>query len=203
MASTGSKTALLLLDYHNKWVDMIQSEEEKAKFISSVSELVQTARENNTPIVHGLLGVDKEPFPNSRLRERWESTFKPLLASNPEAFAEKPEFAPAVAGRSDSEVTVTRTPGVVSAIKSKNMLHLLKEKWQVERLVIGGISTSGCVLSTAREAADLEFVATVAEEACFDPVPESHRVVLDKVLPMTAHVVGQQKALELLRGEQL
>ena len=125
----------------------------------------------------------------------WETMFKPLLASDLEAFDERPEFAAPTRGSAghSNEETVTRAPGVVSAIKSRDMMHFLRDRWHVEHLVIGGISTSGCVLSTVQEAADLNFLVTVVEDACFDPDPGVHQFVLDHVIPMTAHVVDQQR----------
>ncbi len=52
---------------------------------------------------------------------------------------------------------------------------------QVESLVLTGIATSGVVLSTLRQAADLDHGLTVLREGCADRDDEVHRVVLDKV----------------------
>ncbi len=55
-------------------------------------------------------------------------------------------------------------------------------------LVLAGISTSGVVLSTVRQAADLDFRLTVLADACGDPDPEVHRVLTEKVFPRQAVV---------------
>ena len=54
--------------------------------------------------------------------------------------------------------------------------------------MLAGISTSGVVLSTLRQAADLDYRITVLADACADPDPEVHRVLTEKVFPRQALV---------------
>ena len=49
--------------------------------------------------------------------------------------------------------------------------------------------TSGVVLSTLRQAADLDYRLTVLTDACYDPDPEIHRVLTEKVFPRQADVI--------------
>jgi len=46
------------------------------------------------------------------------------------------------------------------------------------------------VLSTLRQAADLDYQLTVLADGCLDADPEVHRVLLKKVFPRQAAVVG-------------
>ncbi len=57
-----------------------------------------------------------------------------------------------------------------------------------EHLVLAGIATSGVVLSTLRQAADLDYRLTVLADGCLDADPEVHRVLLEKVFPRQAEV---------------
>ncbi len=50
----------------------------------------------------------------------------------------------------------------------------------ITHLVLGGIGTSGVVLSTVRLAADLDFGLTVLADACLDTSEEVHRVLIAK-----------------------
>lgn len=197
-----SKTALLLLDYHNTLVNMIQPPEEQAKLLSSVGDLISAARENSVPTVHCLIDFGAEPAQTSRATERWETMYKPLLLSKPEAAKEWADFLPSAhpGGAPENESTVFKVPGCVSAMKSKGLLSLLKDEYKVESLVICGLTTSGAVLSTAREAADLGFVTTVVQDGCWDYNRDSHTVILNNVLPMSVWVVGLREGLALLRG---
>ena len=55
-------------------------------------------------------------------------------------------------------------------------------------LVLAGISTAGVVLSTLRQAADLDYRLTVLADACADHDAEIHRVLTEKVFPIQAEV---------------
>ena len=53
----------------------------------------------------------------------------------------------------------------------------------IESLVLTGIATSGVVLSTVRQAADLDFRLTVLSDGCLDRDDEVHRMLMEKVFP--------------------
>jgi nicotinamidase-related amidase len=59
----------------------------------------------------------------------------------------------------------------------------------IDTLVLTGISTSGVVLSTVRQAADLDYRLTVLADGCLDSDPEVHRVLTGKVFPRQADVL--------------
>ena len=59
---------------------------------------------------------------------------------------------------------------------------------EVTGLVLGGIATSGVVLSTVREAADRDYELTVLDDLCLDGDDEVHRVLTQKVFPRQADV---------------
>ncbi|WP_433088331.1 cysteine hydrolase family protein [Dactylosporangium sp. CA-052675] len=59
----------------------------------------------------------------------------------------------------------------------------------IEHLVLTGIATGGVVLSTLRQAADLDFALTVLADGCLDDDPEVHRVLVGKVFPRQAGVL--------------
>jgi nicotinamidase-related amidase len=75
----------------------------------------------------------------------------------------------------------------VSAFAGSDLEVLLRAA-RAERLVFAGLSTSGVVLSTLRQAADLDFRLTVLSDACGDPDAEVHRVLTEKVFPRQATV---------------
>ena len=77
----------------------------------------------------------------------------------------------------------------VSAFSGSDLDVLLRGAG-ANALVLGGISTSGVVLSTVRQAADLDFRLTVLADACADPDPEVHRVLTEKVFPRQALVTS-------------
>ena len=72
-----------------------------------------------------------------------------------------------------------------------NLDELLK-KQEIDTLALMGISTSGCVLSTVRWAADIDYRLIVISDCCADRDEEVHRVLMEKVFPRQASVVTAQ-----------
>ena len=71
-------------------------------------------------------------------------------------------------------------------------LEVVLRSLEADSLVLAGITTSGAVLSTLRQAADLDYRITVLEDLCLDPDPDIHRVLVNKVLTSHADVVLSQ-----------
>jgi nicotinamidase-related amidase len=85
----------------------------------------------------------------------------------------------------------------VSAFTGSDLEVLLRAAG-ADSLVLAGISTSGVVLSTLRQAADLDYRLTVLADACADPDEEVHRVLTDKVFPKQAVVTTSEEWIESL-----
>jgi nicotinamidase-related amidase len=77
----------------------------------------------------------------------------------------------------------------VSAFAGSGLEVVLRAQG-IEHLVLAGIATSGVVLSTLRQAADLDYRLTVLSDGCLDGDPEVHRVLLEKVFPRQAEVTA-------------
>ena len=89
--------------------------------------------------------------------------------------------------RGKGEVVVTKKR--VSAFAGSDLEVVLRSH-DVTDLVLGGIATSGVVLSTVREAADRDYALTVLEDLCLDADEEVHRVLTQKVFPRQAEVIA-------------
>jgi nicotinamidase-related amidase len=92
-----------------------------------------------------------------------------------------PAVAPAA-----GDVTVTKLR--VSAFAGSD-LEVILRAGGTDSLVLAGIATSGVVLSTLRQAADLDYRIAVLADGCLDADPEVHRVLTEKVFPRQADVV--------------
>jgi len=91
-----------------------------------------------------------------------------------------PAVAPA-----DGDIIVTKRR--VSAFAGSDLEVVLRAAG-TEHLVLTGIATSGVVLSTLRQAADLDYRLTVLADGCLDADPEVHQVLTGKVYPRQADV---------------
>ena len=96
--------------------------------------------------------------------------------------------------RPDEPVIVKRR---VSAFSGSDLDVLLRAA-DAGTLVLAGIATSGVVLSTLRQAADLDYRLIVLSDACADRDPEVHRVLLEKVFPRQALVTETDEWIQSL-----
>ena len=99
------------------------------------------------------------------------------------------EIHPAIAPQLGEPVLTKRRVGPFS---TTNLGDVLRERG-IETLVLMGISTSGCVLSTVRWAADIDYRLIVLSDCCADRDEEVQRVLMEKVLPRQASVVTSQE----------
>jgi nicotinamidase-related amidase len=76
----------------------------------------------------------------------------------------------------------------VSAFAGSDLDVILRSRG-IDTLILTGIATSGVVLSTLREAADKDYGLVVLSDACLDPDPEVHRVLVEKLFPRQANVL--------------
>lgn len=67
-----------------------------------------------------------------------------------------------------------------------------------DNLVIMGVATSGCVLSSVRWAVDINYSFIVLSDACSDGDPEVHRVLTEKVYPRQGTVMTTDEFLQAL-----
>lgn len=89
---------------------------------------------------------------------------------------------PVVTKRRVGALAFTDLPPVLSALRA-------------DTLVLAGLATSGVVLSTVRQAADLDFRIYVLEDACADADVEVHHMLMTKVFPTQATVLSVDEYL--------
>jgi len=70
----------------------------------------------------------------------------------------------------------------------------------IDTLVLAGISTSGVVLSTVRDAGDEDYRIFVLSDATADPDPDVHRTLIEKVFPHQADVITSGDLSTVSRG---
>jgi nicotinamidase-related amidase len=172
------KTALLTLDIQKGIFGFAPGAE---AIIPNARRAVEFARAKQFQIIHVGLGFSEGhpeiPDTESRfLRAKQANLF---VKGTPSA-----EFHDAIFHHGDLVVYKQR----VGAF-TENHLQLILRSRGIENLVFFGISTSGITLSTLRRASDLDYRCVVIKDACFDPDPEVHRVLTEKVFTAQAAVL--------------
>ena len=93
------------------------------------------------------------------------------------------------------EMVITKVrPGPFSS----TALDVTLREMGVDTLVVMGVATSGCVLSTVRWAVDVNYQFIVVADACSDPDPEVHRVLTEKVYPRQGVVMSTEEFIAAL-----
>jgi nicotinamidase-related amidase len=77
----------------------------------------------------------------------------------------------------------------VGAFLTTNLDQQLRERG-VETLILAGLSTSGVVLSTVREAADRDYRVLVLSDVSADPRPDVHEFLTAQIFPAQAEVIA-------------
>jgi nicotinamidase-related amidase len=106
------------------------------------------------------------------------------------------EFHPdAVSAEEDVIVTKRRN----SALSGTDLEAVLRSLG-VEHLALAGVMTSGVVLSTVRQATDLDYQLTVVEDLCLGINAGVQEVLMMKIFPLQANVVSSERFRDGLKG---
>jgi nicotinamidase-related amidase len=167
-----SQTALLLLDFHNFNINMSGSK--CAAPLAVAAEMRTWAKSQGIHIIHCLVDINDTVIPTLKDPARITNFLTAMRTSGGEE-------AEVLLENSEYEMTFTRKPGYVSALKSPGLQEYLEGNG-VKSLIMTGLSTSGCVMRTALAAADEEFIVTVIRDACADRVDHVHDLLVGSVL---------------------
>jgi nicotinamidase-related amidase len=174
-------TALLVMDLQNGIVDRVG--DASGPLLDALARATAAARAADVPVIYVRVAF-RSGTPEISARNR---TFSALAAMGGMGEDDpSTQIHPAVAPQPGDVIVIKRR---VSAFSGSD-LDVVLSSLQVHSLVLAGIATSGVVLSTLRQAADLDYDLTVLRDGCADADAEVHRVLLDKVFPRQADVVG-------------
>ncbi len=179
---TGDR-ALLVMDVQQEIVGRFVDD---ADYLPRLAGTIGAARSHGIPVIYVVIGFragHPDISDHNRSFSRMRATQR-YVPSDPSA-----EVAPDVAPAEGDLVVIKKR---VSAFAGSD-LELLLRSLRVRDLVLAGIATSGVVLSTVRQAADLDYGLTVLADGCLDADPEVHRVLLDKIFPRQAEVVTSKQ----------
>ena len=164
-----AKTAVLIEDFQQRIVANYASD--PAAVVENAARVLAGARRAGVPVIYVVhRGVPfAEYAPDVELHEG---------------------VAPAA-----GELVITKVrPGPFST----TALDVTLREMGVDTLVVIGVATSGCVLSTVRWAVDVNYNFIVVADACSDPDAEVHRVLTEKVYPRQGVVMDTEQFLAAL-----
>jgi nicotinamidase-related amidase len=175
------RTALLVMDYQHGIVGMI---EDSDALLARAGQAIGLLRDRG-----GHVGYVRVAFTDDDL-----SGFPPTsgmgarVAGSPEALhTDSPttQIHDQVAPQ-DGDIIVRKTR--VGAFSTTDLEQQLRDRG-IDTLILAGISTSGVVLSTVRDAFDRDYRLFILSDATADPDPDVHAVLMGKVFPRQADVI--------------
>lgn len=174
------KSALLVMDVQVGIVERIGND---AEYLTRLRRAIDSARAGNIQIIYAVIGF-RNNHPEVSIRNKGFGALvgTGAFAANDPKAGIHPEVAP-----QPNDIVVTKRR--VSAFTGSDLDVVLRAA-QIDELVLTGIATSGIVLSTLRQAADLDYRLIVLEDGCLDADQEVHRVLTQKVFPRQADVVS-------------
>jgi nicotinamidase-related amidase len=190
MMTTPERTSLLLMDLVPLVVPAYGGDE------SMLSRLVYTAdvaRQAHVDVVHVRVrlragatevATRNKTFGNSVIAVAFSET-------NPDS-----DIHPAIpVDLTDTVVTKRR----ISAFAGSDLDLILRAR-NVNTLVLAGVATSGVVLSTLTQAADLDYRLVVLSDGCADRDIEVHEFLINRVFPSRADVLTTREWCATLAG---
>ncbi|KAF2472722.1 Isochorismatase hydrolase [Lindgomyces ingoldianus] len=177
------QTALLLLDFHSMFVQRAGVPQAPAA-LSVAARMRTWAKSQGIQVIHCLLDINATPFPTCKDADRLVGIAAAMKSGG--GSEEPTELLEG--GGDDLDITFTRTPGHVSALKSPGLEDFLGKKG-IKSLVLTGLSTSGCVMRTAVTASDAEYVVSVISDGCADQAEDVHEMMVGKVCNNRGYVV--------------
>ncbi|MEY8761076.1 cysteine hydrolase family protein [Chryseobacterium tongliaoense] len=175
------KTALLVMDLQNS---ILQNIEDTKPLLDNVSKAIAHARAKEIPVIYVIVSF-RAGVPEISNRNKIFSGIGNKEMWTPE-FVKQWEEIHADVKPQNNDIMVTKRR--ISAFAGSD-LEIVLRGLNIEHLVLSGVSTSGVVLSTLREAADKDFELTVLSDCCADRDAEVHQVLKAKIFPMQAEVI--------------
>ena len=176
--TTHSGTALLIMDIMPAVVPAFGGDD---ALLERLARAVPAARAASVPVLFGRVAF-RDGYPEVSGANQ---IFGPLRTQmdftegNPDT-----GYHPAVAPQ-PGDITFTKRRA--SSFTGSD-LELLLRSMAITRIVVTGVATSLVVLSTVRQAADLDFEITVLSDGCADGDPEVHDLLMTKIFPSQATV---------------
>jgi len=171
-------TALLTLDLQQGIFQMVPNSE---AVLAKAAQAVEHGRKLGLPILHVGLGFAEGHPEIPDTHPMFGQIKKNNMFVKGTASA---DFPAAIKKPGDIIVYKQRVSGF-----SENQLDMILRAKGINTLVLMGVATSGIVLSTQRQAFDMDYQMIVIRDACFDRDDEVHRILTEKIFPRQAAVM--------------
>ena len=187
----GVEGALVTLDLQHGVVATYANE---PAFIARAAAVVAEARRARVPIIHVKVGF-RPGVPEASPRNAFLSTVKASIPHQ-QFFSDASGALHPGLGVENGDLIVTKSR--VSGFAGTD-LEILLRATDRRHIALLGIATSGAVLATALQAADLDYRTFIVGDCCADVPQAVHEALIAHVLPRQATVVTADEMIMACR----
>lgn len=181
------KTALLLLDLQVGLMTLLPPDH---LLLDNAASAIATARKHGTQVAHIRFAMSEEEanaVPKTNLTftaMRDNQQMLTMMAPDVPTSQIHPKVNPEEGDIVHRKIRY----GPFMDYPSKAMLDDFQKKG-IDTVLIGGVATSGAVLSAVRQLADLDYGLIILEDCCADQQEDVHKVLVEKVFPKQGKVI--------------
>jgi nicotinamidase-related amidase len=184
-----SKTALLIMDYQNGIIPMVANPEE---LLAGARQVIDLIHSHGGTVGYVRVGFADASEIGGSMGERIGGAAAALEHYHAD-HANTQIHADVAPEEGDIVVRKTR----VGPFGTTDLDRQLRARG-IDTLLLAGISTSGVVLSTVRDAHDRDYRLIVLADLCADRDTEVHEVLMGQVFPRQAEVISAAALAGLL-----
>jgi nicotinamidase-related amidase len=176
-----ARTALLVMDYQPGIIERL---EDGDALVARAQEAIAAARAAGATVGYVRVAFTDEEFdamPDEAPMARVKQLPREQMHADSPATQVDERVAPA-----DGDIVVRKTR--VGPFLTTDLDEQLRARG-IDTLILAGISTSGVVLSTVRDAHDRDYRLYVLADATADPLADVHAALIEKILPRQAEVI--------------
>ena len=176
-----ARTALLVMDYEAWVLDRVP---DSAELLIRAADTIAMIRAYGGQVGYVRMAFEDADYdaipPTSMMGARIASAGRTFHVDSP-ATAIPDQIAPQA-----GDIAVRKTR--VGAFSTTDLDEQLRDR-DIDTLILAGLSTSGVVLSTVRDAHDRDYRVLVLADLTADPDQEVHDFLIGRVLPRQAQVI--------------
>jgi nicotinamidase-related amidase len=182
-----ARTALLVMDYQNGVLDRVGGE----GLVASAGRTIALLRDRGVVVGYVRVGFAEGEVPTGTMGRRIgrEAAATMFHADSPGTQIHD-DIAP-----QEGDIVVRKTR--VGPFGTTDLHEQLQARG-VDTLILAGISTSGVVLSTVRDAHDRDYRLIVLSDLCADPEPDVHEFLVQRIFPRQSDVITSAELPALL-----
>lgn len=176
------KSALILMDFQGFVLKNFMSPEIASHVVSTAAHVLKAARQAGLPVIHVTVSF-RSGYPEISDRNAMFSWLRDNGLITPGS--NEMQIDASLAPHEHEPVIIKHRIGAFSGTD----LDMILRAKGIQTVLLAGVTTSGVVLSTFRQAFDLDYNVLVVEDACADSDTDTQAFLMEKLIPQIGSVV--------------